>query len=81
MAKKSTKSTVSPVKAEEVKITPETLKTPKVDFDVWYSKRVKVIPPVHYKEILHADFKARGLLTKETMETFDAALAKYGIKI
>ena len=81
MAKKSTKSTVSPVTVEEVKVTPGTKAVQKVDFDVWYSRRVSIIPPVHYKEIIQTDFKARGLSTKETMESYDAALAKYGIKI
>jgi hypothetical protein len=58
----------------------ETL-APKMDFNVWFALRQKRIPAQHLREIIWADFKARGLSKSETMGTFDAALKKYGIKL
>lgn len=52
-----------------------------VAFDMWYAMRHKLIPLQHYKEILKADFKGRGLKETETLEAFDQALRKYGVKI
>lgn len=54
---------------------------PTVEFDVWFVMREKRIPPQHMREILWADFKARGLSKSETVEAYDAALAAYGIKL
>lgn len=53
----------------------------KVSFESWYFVRSKKIPSKHVKEIIVADFKARGLTSKETMDTFDNALTKYGVKL
>lgn len=52
-----------------------------VDFYVWFAMREKKIPVQHLQEIIWADFKGQGLSKKETLEVFDAALAKYGIKL
>lgn len=52
-----------------------------VDFNVWFAMREKKIPVQHLKEILWADFKGRGLSGQETVATYDAALAKYGVKL
>ena len=53
----------------------------KVDFDEWFAVRELQIPKHHRKEIIKADFKGRGLSGYETMEAFDKALGKYGIKL
>lgn len=50
-------------------------------FDAWYAIRASRIPGRHMKEILRADFNGRGLGNKETMEKFDLALEKYGVKL
>ena len=69
-------------KVKTVKKTKQKVKVvPLIGFDVWYSKRINIIPPVHHKTVILADFKARGLSEKETQENFDLALNKYGIKI
>ena len=54
---------------------------PKLDFDTWYALRKDMIPSQHHKEIIRADFYARGLDENETEKTFDAALAKYGVNL
>jgi hypothetical protein len=53
----------------------------KIDFDAWHSSRAHAIPLQHRKEILKADFRARGLSNIETSEAFDEALEKYGLKL
>ena len=53
----------------------------KVDFDVWWVLTKKSIPGHHYKEIIQADFRARGLSLKETMQSYNDALNKYGLKL
>lgn len=52
-----------------------------VDFDAWFSSRSKQIAGHHYKEIIMADMKARGVAMMNSMAKFDEALAKYGIKL
>lgn len=52
----------------------------KVCFDVWWSLRHKMIPKMHKKEVILANFKAWGLGKFEKVVDFDAALRKYGIK-
>ncbi len=52
-----------------------------VDFIVWFAMREKKIPPQHLCEIIWADFRGQGLSNKETVATYDAALAKYGVKL
>lgn len=53
----------------------------KHDFEEWYSMRMNQIDKHHHKEILKADFKARGLGQCESLEDFDRALRKYGVKL
>ena len=53
----------------------------KVDFDAWFVMREHKIPKHHHKEIIKADFRGRGLEQCESLEAFDAALTKYGIKL
>jgi hypothetical protein len=52
-----------------------------VDFDAWFAARAARIPLHHYKEIILADMKARGVAMMNEMHKFDEALAKYGIKL
>jgi hypothetical protein len=52
-----------------------------IDFDAWWmnvSKRVKMHSWM--KEIVKADFKARGLKNAETIEKFDETLRIFGVK-
>lgn len=51
-----------------------------ISFDVWWMgfiREVKIRPS--YKEIIIADFKARGLSMKEKKETFDKAIKAFGL--
>ena len=53
-----------------------------VTFDQWWmmaNKKVKLQPWL--KEVIKADFKARGLGKEETEESFNSALALFGYKI
>lgn len=52
-----------------------------MDFDTWFSKRQSDIPMHHHKEIIKADFKARKMADMATMEEFDKALRRYGVKL
>jgi hypothetical protein len=54
---------------------------PKVDFDAWWAMNEKKIPVQHRKEIIQADFRARGLSTKETIQSYNEGLKKYGVKL
>jgi poly(3-hydroxyalkanoate) synthetase len=53
----------------------------KLDFDAWWILTENKIPGHHYKEIIQADFRARGLSSKETMQSYNEALKKYGLKL
>lgn len=63
------------------KAAPRRVEELKLDFGSWYTLRSTQIPSRHYKEIIRADFEARGLSGKETCAVYDAALSKYGIKL
>ncbi len=52
-----------------------------IDFDGWWAMHASKIPRQHHKEIVKADMRGRGLREKETLETFDKALAMYGVKL
>ena len=54
---------------------------PAVSFEVWFAMREKKVPAQHLREIIWADFRGRGLSKKETVDTYDAALAEYGVKL
>lgn len=72
----------APASAEEAaQALNEKAQEPKVDFESWYALRSKVIPAVHKKEILKADFKARKVAMQSTMAEFDEALKKYGVEL
>lgn len=53
----------------------------KISFDSWYHLRKNLIKKCHMKEIIWADFTARGVKLKQTMAEFDKALELYGIKL
>ena len=52
-----------------------------VSFDSWFFQRKEAIPKHHMKEVIWADFRARGLDKEATVEQYDKALRLYGIKI
>jgi hypothetical protein len=52
-----------------------------LEFDAWWASRGPMIPAHHHKEILKADFAAQGLKAKASMEDYDKALKRYGVKI
>lgn len=60
---------------------PKKAEAPKVEFDAWYAARAAAIPAVHKKEIIKADFKGRKVPMIATMDDFDEALKKYGVKL
>jgi hypothetical protein len=53
----------------------------KVAFDAWWAMNEKNIPAHHHKEIVQADFSARGLTSMETTQAYNEALKKYGLKL
>ena len=66
---------------EKLAVEQPAVANPKVDFDAWYATRAGRIPKQHHKEVIKADFKARGLGQAESLEAFDEALKKYGVKL
>lgn len=52
-----------------------------VSFDSWYHQRKHMINSCHKKEIIWADFAARGLKKQAKMEEYDKALELYGVKL
>ena len=77
MAKKD--KAILPIKEPEVEITQEPVEL--VEFETWFASRGPKIPRHHYREILKADFKARGLKDMASMKDFDEALTMYGVKL
>lgn len=59
----------------------EKIKEELVDFDAWFASRAARIDTHHYKEIIMADMKARGVAMQNSLAKFDEALGKYGIKL
>ena len=64
------KRKAAPVKANKV-----------VNYDSWYHQRKHKIPKQHVKEVIWADFVARGVKGVATIEEFDKALELYGVKL
>ena len=52
-----------------------------MEFDAWYAIRGVAIPAHHHREILKADFRARGVSRMATLEDYDKALLAYGVKL
>lgn len=77
MAKREVKP-VAAMPAEEPVAAP---KQPLVSFDVWWAMVQKNMPQHHSKEVVLADFGARGLRLQEPMAAYNKALALYGIKL
>jgi hypothetical protein len=75
MAKKAKESVVSAAPI----IAPEPSQAPKLDFDAWWALNEKKIPKQHTKDVIWADFKARGLSSQETMQTYNLAIREYGL--
>lgn len=53
----------------------------KVTFDSWFHQRVHKISKIHAKEVIMADFSARGVEGECTLEEFDKALKLYGVEL
>ena len=60
---------------------PTAIQPPTIAFDAWWAMNEKRIPVQHRKEIIKADFRARGLSMKETANTYNDALKVYGVKL
>jgi arginine/lysine/ornithine decarboxylase len=54
---------------------------PKIDFDAWWALVENKIPTHHNREVIKADFRGRGLSSQETMQAYNEALGKYGLKL
>lgn len=52
-----------------------------VSFDSWYHQRKHMINKCHKKEVIWADFEARGLKKQAQIEEYDKALELYGVKL
>lgn len=77
------KNLLSEIKKMENKRREESGGQPKqavVHFEAWFHQRKNVIPAIHKKEVIMADFKSRGLDQEATIEQFDRALKLYGVK-
>lgn len=61
--------------------TPKAMPLEMISFSSWYHQRKDKIAKCHHKEIIMADFKARGLGEEATVEEFDKALELYGVKL
>lgn len=59
----------------------EEKKNAMVSFDSWWHKVKAKIKGRHPREVILADFKARGLGLKAEKKQYDEALRKYGIKL
>lgn len=68
-------------KMESEQRAPSINKDKVIPFDSWFYHRKDSIPRHHMKEVIMADFKARGLGKEATVEQYDKALRMYGIKI
>jgi len=52
-----------------------------MNFNSWYHQHKHLIPKQHLKEIIWADFRARGTKEVSTVEEFNRALSLYGVKL
>jgi hypothetical protein len=68
-------------KQEDLAVETEVSTEELYEFDSWWALRETSIPKQHYKEIIMADFKGQGLGKRASIEAFDAALARYGVKL
>lgn len=83
--KKDSKSLKAKIKEMEAQkreeMTPEAPAEKMVSFDSWYHQRKDKIAKCHLKEIIKADFEARGMKKEASMGEFDKALELYGVKL
>jgi hypothetical protein len=72
MSKAPLKTTVRKAPARELK----------VPFDIWWMNVVRDLGlKAHMKEIIKADFRARGLTGEETVKRFNEALRAFGYTV
>jgi hypothetical protein len=82
MSKKDLKSQIKEMEAKKREETMQIAQAEvEVTFDSWYHQRKQLIPKCHHKEVLMADFSARGLGIAATMGAYDRALELYGVKL
>ena len=80
--KKNLKDEIKEMEAKKREESLKEVKTEKeVSFDSWYAQRKDKIKSCHKKEILRADFTARGYGKTAKIEDFDKALELYGVKL
>lgn len=79
---KDLKAEIKKMEAEKRKdAAPKVAAEKKISFDSWYHQRHHKIAKCHKKEIIWADFSARGMKKEATMAEFDKALELYGVKL
>lgn len=82
MSKKNLKQEIKEMELKKREESAPKLQLDKVvSFDSWYHQRKDKIAKCHLKEIIMADFQARGLSKSHTIEEFDKALEQYGVKL
>lgn len=79
MSKKRNKDSGAQIVQEDGQLLGEELSL--VEFEEWFSQREKLIPAHHHREIIRADFLARKVPKLATMDQFDEALRKYGVRL
>ena len=60
---------------------PKAIPEETISFDSWFHQRSDKLARCHKKEIIFADFKARGLGDNATIAEYDKALELYGVKL
>jgi hypothetical protein len=69
-------------KAQRSLVKNETPNNQEIPFDQWWADRSAILKqPPHMKEIIHADFKGRGLTAKHAVEKWDWAAKQFGLNI
>lgn len=68
-------------KKESKQDMPAPVQMPKIEFEAWWAMVNKKLPPQHRKEVVSADFTARGLSKRETIGAYNEALELYGVKL
>lgn len=69
------------MKTQEVKVVTAGADDEKITYNQWWMKINKKVPMrAHLKEIIWADFQARGLTKSETEDKYNETLRVFGIK-
>ena len=80
--KKNLKAEIKEMEAKKrEESAPKPVADKKMSFDSWYHQRKHLINKCHMKEVIWADFLARGMKKEQTMAEYDKALELYGVKL